>query len=61
MRIDVAYCVELNRVVDIQEACQEFAAQEEIPEFHFLCSDTTCRNSKKSGVRVTGVNCEFQR
>jgi hypothetical protein len=56
MRIDVAYCVELNRVVDIQDACQEFAAQNEATEFHFLCSDPKCRNSKTDGVRVTGVN-----
>lgn len=56
MRIDVAYCVELNRVVDIQDACQEFAAQDKATKFHFLCSDPTCRNSKTGGVRVIGVN-----
>jgi len=57
MRIDVAYCIELGREVDIQEACQEFAAQDHFTEFHFLCSDPTCRSSDKDhGVRVTAVN-----
>lgn len=56
IRIDVAYCVELNRTVDIQEACQEFADQQEHKKFHFLCSDPACRNSKVDGVRVIGVN-----
>jgi len=58
MRIDFAYCVELNRDVDIQEACLEFASREDLnlTEFHFLCSESECRNSKKGGVRVSGVN-----
>jgi len=56
MRLDLAFCVELNRVVDIQEACQEFSAQDIFLEFHFLCSDPICRANKKGGVRVTGVN-----
>lgn len=56
MRIDFAFCIELNRVVDIQDACREFAAQETYHEFHFLCSDPICRNSRSGGVRVTAVN-----
>lgn len=56
LRIDVAYCVELNRVVDIHEACAEFFNQNEHHRFQFLCSDEKCRNSQPGGVRVTAVN-----
>lgn len=56
MRIDVAYCIELDQVVDIHKACQEFAAQDKLTRFHFLCSDPICRKSKEDGVRVSGVN-----
>ena len=56
MRIDVAYCIELEKVVDIHLACQEFAAQNKTKKFHFLCSDPICRKSKEDGVRVIGVN-----
>jgi hypothetical protein len=65
MRIDVAYCVELNRVIDIHTACLEYsklfeAAQlnnRPTPEkFNFLCSDPLCRNDRLGGVRVIGVN-----
>lgn len=56
LRIDVAYCVELKRVVDIQEACAAFFNQDEHEKFHFLCSDEECRHSRPAGVRVTAVN-----
>lgn len=56
LRIDVAYCVELKKIVDIQEACSEFFNQEEHKKFHFLCSDERCRSSREGGVRVTAVN-----
>jgi hypothetical protein len=56
LRIDVAYCVELNRVVDIQEACAEFFNQTKCDRFHFLCSDEECRHTRPGGVRVTAVN-----
>lgn len=61
LRIDVAYCVELNRVVDIQEACNEFFVQQEHAKFkhekfNFLCSDEACRYTRTDGVRVTAVN-----
>lgn len=56
LRIDVAYCIELGRVVDIQEACAEFFNQSKYTKFHFLCSDEKCRDSRKNGVRVTAVN-----
>lgn len=56
LRIDVAYCVELGRNVDIQEACAEFFYQNQYDRFSFLCSDETCRKSKPNGVRVIGVN-----
>jgi hypothetical protein len=53
LRIDLAYCVELSRVVDIQEACIEFFSQSTRKKFNFLCSDPVCR---KLDVRVTAVN-----
>jgi hypothetical protein len=56
MKIDLAYCVELKRIVDIHDACEEFAIQDEYKEFSFLCSDEDCRASRDGGVRVTGVN-----
>lgn len=56
LRIDVAFCVELNRVVDIHEACAEFFNQNEHQRFQFLCSDEQCRKSRPGGVRVTAVN-----
>lgn len=56
LRIDVAYCVELNRVVDIHDACAAFFDQHEHERFHFLCSDENCRDSRPGGVRVTAVN-----
>ncbi|MGM8229178.1 hypothetical protein ACSV5M_21555 [Cellvibrio sp. ARAG 10.3] len=65
MRIDVAYCVELDKVIDIYEACYQYsvrleqakAAGKRIPtRFNFLCSDPRCRVSTDRGVRVIGVN-----
>lgn len=56
LRIDVAYCVELKRVVDIHDACAAFFGQHEHERFHFLCSDENCRDSRPGGVRVTAVN-----
>lgn len=56
MKIDLAYCVELGRVVDMQEACLEFAVQDKYSKYNFLCSDATCRHSLPKGVRITGVN-----
>lgn len=59
MRIDLAYCVELNKTVDIYQACLEFSKQDTHEKFHFLCSDPLCRNSKSNGVRVTAVNHQY--
>lgn len=56
MRIDVAYCVELEQVIDIHKACQEFANQDKHIAFKFLCSDSTCRHSKPDGVKISAVN-----
>ena len=65
MRIDVAYCVELDKVIDIYEACYQYSVRLEQakaagkrvpPRFNFLCSDPRCRVSTDSGVRITGVN-----
>lgn len=53
MKIHLAYCVELEKTVNIQEACQEFFAQEEHLKFQFYCSDPKCRDAR---VRVTAVN-----
>lgn len=35
LRIDLAYCVELGRVVDIQEACIEFFSNLRRGNFNF--------------------------
>lgn len=56
LRIDVAYCVELKRIVDIQEACVEFFNQHKYEKFSFLCSDEECRYSRADGVHVIAVN-----
>ncbi|CAK7008645.1 hypothetical protein [Saezia sanguinis] len=53
MRIDKAYCEELGREVDIEQACVEFALQDKVSKFHFLCTDPVCRNY---GVRVLAIN-----
>jgi hypothetical protein len=57
-RITKAYCVDLQRVVTITEARQEYFSQEPKKDLHFLCSTEDCRKlgPKKTGVKVTGVN-----
>lgn len=47
-----AYCVELNRVVSIFDARQEFLSQNTYSEYHFLCPNEACR---RCGVEITGV------
>ncbi len=59
MRIDLAYCIELKKTVDIYQACLEFSKQVEHEKFHFLCSDPECRTSKKDGVRVSAINHQY--
>lgn len=60
MRIDIAYCNELKRNVDIYEACLEFSIQSQHRKFTFKCSDPEC-NAAAPGqlVRVTGVNHQY--
>lgn len=53
IRMDVAYCIELNAIVDIQRACLEFIEQDVYEKFNFLCSDPLCHNTN---VRVIAVN-----
>lgn len=55
-RIDVAYCVELDRVVDIHEACVEFFAQSLYTKFSFMRSDSRCRNTRPA-CDVLRVQC----
>lgn len=51
-----AYCVELDRVVDIEEAEDAYFAQPEPrTRFTFLCSDETCRSLAQPPF-ITGVN-----
>jgi hypothetical protein len=47
-----AYCVELERVVDIYEAHFFYFDQERVKRFRFLCSDDLCR---ATGTPVIGV------
>ncbi|AKJ30740.1 hypothetical protein [Caldimonas brevitalea] len=58
MQILEAYCEELDRVVDIYEAREEFIALplESRRRFTFRCSDVRCRISRKPQVLVSGVN-----
>lgn len=57
MHILRAYCVEIGRVVNIDEARQAFLALNPRPKkLNFLCSTPACR---KKSVRVTGVNYWF--
>lgn len=54
--ITEAYCVELDSVVDIFEAHQEYFYQNEPRQrFNFLCSDDNCR-SLAVPPEITGVN-----
>jgi hypothetical protein len=57
-RITKAYCVELQRIVTITEARQEYFSREPKKDLHFLCSTEGCRKlgPKETGVKVTGVN-----
>lgn len=59
MIIDLAYCIELKKTVDIYQACLEFSKQDKHEKFHFLCSDPECRASKKEGVRVSAINHQY--
>ena len=57
MRIEKAFCVELDKIVDIEQAREAYFAQNPQKRFTFLCSDEQCRTSKPDiGVRVSGVN-----
>lgn len=56
MRIEKAYCVELDRVVDIEQAREAFFSKEWPSRFTFLCSDDSCRYSNAIGVHVSGIN-----
>jgi hypothetical protein len=53
IRIDYAYCVELEKVVTADEARREFLSLETpIERFNFLCSEEACRAAK---VQIIGV------
>lgn len=59
MRIDLAYCAELDQTIDIYTACLEYSRQDTHGRFSFFCSDPACRASVKDGVRVTAVNYQY--
>ncbi|SCA56742.1 conserved hypothetical protein [Candidatus Terasakiella magnetica] len=55
MAITSAFCVELDKEVDIYEAREEYFAQAEPREpFTFLCPDKNCRDTYSP--HITGVN-----
>ncbi|MBU2732696.1 hypothetical protein [Acidithiobacillus ferridurans] len=57
MRIEKAFCVELGRSLDIEQAREAYFAQKDRHRFTFLCSDERCRASDpENGIRVSGVN-----
>jgi hypothetical protein len=55
-RIEHAFCVELGRVVTIDEARTYFVRGQDIEAFHFECSHPACAGL---GVRIAGVNYRF--
>jgi hypothetical protein len=55
-RIERAFCVELGRIVTIDEARLAFVEGSDLAAFHFECSETPCTGL---GVRIAGVNYQF--
>jgi hypothetical protein len=55
-RIEYAFCVELGRVVTIDEARRYFVRGQDIEAYHFECSHPACAGL---GVRIAGVNYRF--
>jgi hypothetical protein len=55
MRIDRAFCIELNKEVDIYAARENFFSQTKLDRFNFLCSDPECRAKKPEPVRIRGA------
>jgi hypothetical protein len=55
-RIERAFCVELGRVVTIDEARRYFVRGQDIEAYHFECSHPACAGL---GVRIAGVNYRF--
>ncbi|WP_241813070.1 hypothetical protein [Vibrio splendidus] len=58
VKIQRAFCVELDEYISIDTARREYFS---LPEkrrrrLNFLCSDEFCRYHNETGVRVTGVN-----
>ena len=58
IKIQRAYCVELDEIVSIDTARREYFSllPNRLIRFNFLCSDQLCRFHNENGVRVTGVN-----
>lgn len=58
LKIQRAYCLELDEVISIDTArCEYFSLEEDKRKrFNFLCSDEICRFHNGTGVRVTGIN-----
>jgi hypothetical protein len=55
-RIERAFCVELGRIVTIDEARLAFVEGSDLAAFHFECSEAPCAGL---GVRIAGVNYQF--
>jgi hypothetical protein len=58
LKIQRAYCVELDETVSIDTARSAFFSlnEDERRRFNFLCPDEICRFHNVTGVRITGVN-----
>jgi hypothetical protein len=55
-RIERAHCIELGRVVGIDEARQAFTEGTDFTAYHFECAEAACAGQ---GVRIAGVNYRF--
>jgi hypothetical protein len=53
IRIEHAFCVQLNRLVTIDEARAAFGAQHDFERFEFYCAEPACALHR---VRIAGVN-----
>lgn len=56
MPIQVAYCVQLGRVLPVTEARTEYLNQAKWKHFDFLCSTESCR---AKGIKIAGINYQI--
>ncbi|WP_037587428.1 hypothetical protein [Stenoxybacter acetivorans] len=59
--IDIAFCIELNKNMDIEEAGMEYLAldADKRKKFHFYCADSECKQYDGTRTQLSSVNLEF--